>query len=146
MPDEALPIRQFRLGEAGIARVLGPLEASILDALWELTAASPTDVATIGQVCAHLGATANYKTVQTVMNRLVEKGVLLRATTGRAHDYRPSQTRAELDVQVTRSVVAQLLAEYGDVAITQFVEAVRDASPAQLAVLRRLMTPEEDPT
>ncbi len=144
MPEDVAPIHQFRLDEAGTARVVGPLEASILDALWDLTSASPTTVAIIGQVCAALGPTANYKTVQTVMNRLVEKGLLSRTLVRRTHVYRPVYTRAVLEGQVTRSVIAHLLAEYGDVAIAQFVAAVRDAPPEHLAALQRLMAKEED--
>ena len=87
MPDEDdATLRPFRLAGGNQIRVLGPLETSILDALWDLTAASPTLFVSIEQVRVHLDLTAHYKTVQTVMNRLMEKGVLVR--TGDLDDIR----------------------------------------------------------
>ena len=145
MPDEDDgTLRPFRLAGGNQIRVLGPLETSILDALWDLTAASPTLFVSIEQVRVHLDLTAHYKTVQTVMNRLMEKGVLVRTATQRAYGYRAALTRAEWEAQTTRSIITELLAQYGDRAIAQFVATVRDVDPAQLAMLQRLSNAEEE--
>ncbi len=134
-------IRAFRFDHTGIRRVLGSLEADVLEAVWGLTpgdAAGLVGWTTIGAVCQRLGPPAHYKTIQTVMNRLVEKQLLTRRQRLRAFEYRALVTRSELEVRVARSVVEGLVRDFGDVAIAQLVKAVSDIRPEQLEILERL--------
>ena len=134
-------IRVFRFDRLGIRRVLGSLEADVLEAVWGLTpgdAAGSVDWTTIGAVCQRLGPPAHYKTIQTVMNRLVEKQLLARRQRLRAFEYRALVTRSELEARVARSVVEGLVRDFGDVAIAQLVKVVSDIRPEQLEILERL--------
>jgi predicted transcriptional regulator len=134
-------LRAFRFDHSGIRRVLGSLEADVLEAVWFLTPDDEAGTAgwtTIGAVCQRLGPPAHYKTIQTVMNRLVEKQLLARRLRQRAFAYRARVTRQELEVQVTRSVVEGLVRDFGQVAIAQLVEAISELRPDQLALLERL--------
>ncbi len=134
-------VRTFHLDHTGLRRILGTLEADLLEAVWRLT--PTTDSAergwtTIGAVCEHLGAGYHYKTVQTVMNRLVEKQLLQRQQHGRAFEYRATMTRDELVAQVTRNVVSGLVRDFGDVAIAQLVQTLHEITPDHLALLEEL--------
>ena len=62
--------------------MFGELEAKVMDAVWSL------DEPTVQTVCDFLGPGHNYKTVMTVLNRLVEKGALTRQRQSRAFIYR----------------------------------------------------------
>ena len=84
---------------------LGALEARLMEALW----GSASELSVQG-VCDALGAGHNYKTVMTVLNRLVDKGLLRRELDGRAYRYRPSQTRP----QFLRSAANELVRGYID--------------------------------
>ncbi len=92
----------------------------------------------IGAVCQQLGPGAHYKTVQTVMNRLVEKRLLLRRERGRAYEYRACMTQAQLEAGVTRSIVEGIVRDFGDVAIAQLVKTMHNLRPDQLRLLERL--------
>ena len=95
-------------GSSGSRRArgaLGALESRLMDVLWG--AASELSVQ---GVCDALGPGHNYKTVMTVLNRLVEKGLLARELDGRAYRYRPSQSRP----QFLRSAAAELVRGYVD--------------------------------
>lgn len=126
-------IQAFKLDQRGLARVFGELEAQIMDAVWKI--GEPT----VGDVCDFLGEDYNYKTVMTVMNRLVDKRILSRHRVGRAYSYAPCESRDAFLAQVSLNVVEGLLEDFGDLAIAQFVSAVDRIDPAQLAELQELI-------
>ncbi|MCW5882569.1 MAG: BlaI/MecI/CopY family transcriptional regulator [Anaerolineae bacterium] len=125
-------IQSFKLDQRGLARVFGELEARIMDTVWEI------GPATVQDVCDRLGPEQNYKTVMTVMNRLVEKHFLLRERDTRAFVYSAAASRDAFVQDVSRHVVEGLVQDFGPAAIAQFL-AVMDASPDTLAALRRLI-------
>jgi predicted transcriptional regulator len=49
-----------------------------------------------------------YTTVLTVMNRLVDKGLLLQNKTGRAHLYRPAMSREAYAAQSAGQIIRSL--------------------------------------
>lgn len=104
-----------------------------MDAVWAL--GEPT----IGDVCERLGDNANYKTVMTVMNRLVAKRTLARRRAGRAFVYRALETREAFLERVSRTVAEGLLLDFGPLAVAQFVDAVDAVDPALLASLEQLV-------
>lgn len=129
------PISAFRLRERRLRRVLGDLEADVMEVLWRRGQASIREV--WDTVKGRRPITFN--TVMTVMNRLVEKG-LLRREDGRGHyRYRPRMDRETLLAHVSRDVVEALVEEFGDIAVAQFVAVLREADPEQLKTLRRLI-------
>jgi predicted transcriptional regulator len=137
-PGAGSAIRAFQLGGAGLRRILGALQADLIQSLWQITPGAedaPDGWATLGAVCRSLGPTYHYKTVQTVMNRMVEKGLLTRRKRGRAHEYRPLMTRDELVADVTREVVDGLIDNFGNVAIAQLVRTIQTISPAHRSLL-----------
>lgn len=145
----ASAIRAFQLDARGLARVLGSLEAELLECLWTLTtentSSSPGAWVTVHDVLRALGPGAHYKTVQTVLNRLVEKGLLARRDQNRPHTYHPTMTRDELLTSVTRTILQGLVSDFGDVALAQLVHAADAVTPEHRAVLEMLIrTPETD--
>src|SRR5579859_1277567 len=138
---EGSAVRAFQLDSTGMRRILGSLEADLLEAIWQLTPRPETEAAgwtTIGAVCDHLGPNFNYKTVQTVMNRMVEKGLLLRRRDARAHTYRAGMTHDALVAQVTHTIVSGLVHDFGDVAIAQLVNTLTAVGPEHLRLLEQL--------
>ncbi len=140
-PGQHTAIRAFQLDGSGVRRLLGSLEADLLEAVWRLTpgdASSEEGWITIAAVCASLIPTFHYKTSQTVMNRLVEKQLLVRRERQRAYEYRAALSREELITQVTRSVVGGLIHDFGDVAVAQLTQTLYETRPELLSQLERL--------
>ncbi len=121
-----MDIRRFDLDSKGLARVLGELEAKILETLWEF------QPATVKDVTDALGPGAHLKTTMTVMNRMVEKGLLRRQRRGRAFYYEASADRDTFMAQVARQVMAGLLADFRLPTLTHLVDS---ADPEFLAEL-----------
>ncbi|HEY4721170.1 MAG TPA: BlaI/MecI/CopY family transcriptional regulator [Anaerolineae bacterium] len=126
-------IHAFRLNQHGLARLFGDLEAKIMNAVWAL------EEPTVQDVVKRLGKRANYKTVMTVMNRLVEKGFLERRKVSRAFVYLPRLTREALMERLSRQVLDGLLADFGPTVVAQFVEAIEETDRARLAELAKLV-------
>ncbi len=73
----------------GVAIFLGPTEARLMELAWTKPSL------TVKSALFHLGpdTTPAYTTVMTVLNRLVEKGLLLRTRDGRNFVYRAAIDR-----------------------------------------------------
>lgn len=75
-------VTRKRDGEPAIE---GELQTQIMAAVWKLGEATVEDVRTEQPA----GKRSAYNTVQTVMNRLVERGLLTRERQGNAYRYKP---------------------------------------------------------
>ena len=91
-----------RLREEGLAKVLGELEAQVLDSMWECKEGS---VRCIRDYLAQMGNDLSFNAIMTIMNRLVDKGVLCKESKGGVYTYRPCQSRESF----TENVAGQLL-------------------------------------
>ncbi|MCH8199723.1 MAG: BlaI/MecI/CopY family transcriptional regulator, partial [Chloroflexi bacterium] len=103
---------------------LGALETRLMEALW----GSASELSVQG-VSDALGPGHNYKTVMTVLNRLVEKGLLMRELDGRAYRYRPSQSRPQFLRSTADELVRGYLDAYGPEAAAHLASAA-GAAPA----------------
>ena len=129
-----MEIHRFNLEGSGLTRVLGELEARIMGAIWLLGA--PTG----NELCTRLGPGAHYKTILTVANRLVEKGMLVREPTGqRAFRYRATESREVFLGRVAASVASGLVGDFGRHALAQLVLAADEVDPTYLDELERLV-------
>jgi predicted transcriptional regulator len=112
-------------------RRLGPLEAEVMERLWE--AGGPLSVRQLLERLNHgRRPQLAYTTVMTVMSRLAEKGALVRRRDGRGYVY--DATADDLAGLAVRGV----LRDFGDAAVAHFVEEAK-ADPKTLARLRRLL-------
>ncbi len=114
-------------------RVLGTLEAPLMDILW-----GTPDRLSVQDVCARLDGGHNYKTVMTVLNRLVDKELLLRELDGRAYRYRPLLDREEFLRSVADGLVRSYEDAYGAEGRPYLREAVNGGEhPPRRVLLRR---------
>ena len=73
------------------ARLAGPLQHEVMRTVWRLRAG------TVDEIRASLppANTSAYTTIQTVLNRLADRGLLERELVGRHYRYRPRVSEAE---------------------------------------------------
>ncbi len=105
------------------SRVLGSLETQLMDVLWKSQAEL-----SVQEVCDALGPGHNYKTVMTVLNRLVDKELLARQLDGRAYRYRPQQPRTDFLRLAADELVHVYLDTFGEEAAVQLTGAVDAAA------------------
>jgi predicted transcriptional regulator len=123
----------------GEQRYLGELQARIMDVAWARGRVTVRDTL---DLLGHDRAIA-YTTVMTVMTRLADEGVLVRELVGKGYIYRPACTREEFRAGISGSIVNDLVADFGEVALSEFVDALEQADPVRLERLRRLLDERE---
>ncbi len=125
-----------------VEKLLGELEARVMGVLWEGGATTVRDV--LAAVNQKRQRPVAYTTVMTVMSRLADKGLLRRRLVGKTHHYEPAQSREQFLRESSREVVSALVADFGEVAIVQFLEQIELLDPARIERLRRLARGEDD--
>ncbi len=118
--------RQF-----GPEHLLGELEAVIMQIIWRRGEVTVREVWTELQPTRPLA----YTTVMTVMSRLVPKGVLTVRKQGKAYYYRATVQPDEFMAQRAHAAVRDVLGNFGDLAITQFLREIDAVDPQRLAAL-----------
>lgn len=94
--------RRATRGASATRRAAGQLESEVLAALW----AAPTAL-TAGGVQLVLGDGLAYNTVQTILVRLLDKGLVDRVGAGRAHAYSPTKPAEDLVAERMNALLAQ---------------------------------------
>ncbi|WP_342046250.1 BlaI/MecI/CopY family transcriptional regulator [Bacillus sp. OTU530] len=115
-------IKNFKYDEVGLSRFFGPLEAKIMELLWNADELSIKDV----QQRLEQDKPVNFNTVMTVMNRLVEKGILKKRLQGRLSLFRPVQSKDRFIEEQSKKITENLLDEFGGVVITHMLDALKD--------------------
>jgi predicted transcriptional regulator len=119
------------VGTPEVGKVLGPLEAEVMQVLWASDAALSVR-AVLDELNRDRSSALAYTTVMTVLVRLAEKGIVLRERNGRGFDYQP--TLPDAAAIAVRNVVR----DFGEAAVAGFVDEAR-ADPALLRRLRKLL-------
>ncbi|MBB4825262.1 putative transcriptional regulator [Sporosarcina luteola] len=128
-----LRVRNFKLNESGLTRFFGPLEAKIMDILWN---AEELTIREVQQVLNREKMT-NFNTVMTVMNRLVEKKILQKRTVGRSSLYKPVQSRMQFLNSQSKEMTNELMDEFGNVVVSHMLDALEEADNELVAKLER---------
>jgi predicted transcriptional regulator len=139
VPTSAL--RPKTVAASGEHRYLGELQAEIMEIAWARDRVAVRDVLTV----LHIKRTIAYTTVMTVMTRLAEQGILSRERVGKADYYRPACTREQLRARISGNIVNSLVADFGDVALSQFLDVLGRVDAESLARLVALAQGENPP-
>ncbi|MBV9790408.1 MAG: BlaI/MecI/CopY family transcriptional regulator [Chloroflexi bacterium] len=118
---------------------LGELETAIMQIVWQRGEVTVREV----QAALKPSRELAYTTVMTVMSRLVPKGILNVRRQGKADYYRATGTRDDVHNQQAQRAVQNVLAHFGDAAITQFVREIKELDPERLTALRNLLDAEQ---
>ena len=115
---------------------LHELEAEVMEELWSQGEATVRTV--MDALNKRTRKKRAYTTYMTIMARLHKKGVLDRRREGKTDFYSPSQSREEYMAVRARAEVEELVAHYGDVALSNFAQQMADLDPARRRALQRL--------
>lgn len=135
MPRRWLPYnRMTQSGDDRLHELLGELEAEVMERMWQRKEATVRDIATELQEKRPVA----YTTVMTVMGHLTDKGLLTRSPLDKkTHIYRVALTQDEFLARSSQQMVDTLVADFGDLALAQFLEAVEQVEPDRLKLLMK---------
>lgn len=111
--------------------IQGELQAQVMAALWRVEAG------TVEQVREALPARYRgaYNTVQTVLNRLVDRGLLERRREGRGFVYRPKLTEADYLSGTIRRTLAGASSGARQAALASIIGGLRPEELAEIEAL-----------
>ncbi len=126
-------ISEFRPSKRGVGKVLGSLEADIMEIIWRKGRVSVRDV----YETLRLEREIAYTTVMTIMGRLVEKKILAKEREGTFFIYTPTASREEFTTSIVREVVDGLLEEFAEPALAYFIKHSKRKDTEQLDELEK---------
>ena len=121
------------MNENGLNRFFGPLEAKIMEILWNNEEMTIKDV----QRVLEQEKMTNFNTVMTVMNRLVEKGILQKRSEGRSSLYKPVQSRIDFLNAQSKEMTHELMDEFGNVVVSHMLDALEEVDEDLVAKLEQ---------
>ena len=136
----------FRLRQPGLRKLMGDLEAAIMEVVWSFDAGARVTVREVYEALLAQRKIA-YTSVMTVMGNLAKKGVLVVEKEGTAYLYRAPLTQAEYTAQAVGSIVSELVSDFADPALAHFSKAIAGAGLSAEALERlraRVDAHEED--
>ncbi len=118
---------------------LAPAEWEVMKVLWDHGELAARDV--FSRLPKKHGWA--YKTVKTLLSRLVAKGALAYDQVGNSYLYRPAVTRQKMTRQEVRSVFRRLISEASSPVLAQFIEEA-DLTDEEIKQLKRLLDEKRD--
>jgi predicted transcriptional regulator len=128
-----MKIQNFKFNERGLNRFFGPLESKIMNILWD---GSELTIKNVQQKLEQEKA-VNFNTVMTVMNRLVDKGVLQKRTEGRSSLYRPILSKDQFFETQSKELTYELIEEFGSLAVSQMLDVLEEVDQDLLEKLEQ---------
>jgi predicted transcriptional regulator len=128
-------------GQNKLGHVLGELEIEVMNSVW-----ASSEAVSVRDVVDQLNSRRKvaYTTVMTIMSRLVAKGILKQTQVGKAFVYEAVYSKDTFLAKVTKQIVKNLVANFGDVAIAHFANEVEKIPANKRQKLLEILKNKED--
>ncbi|PIR61960.1 MAG: hypothetical protein COU66_01030 [Candidatus Pacebacteria bacterium CG10_big_fil_rev_8_21_14_0_10_44_11] len=103
---------------------LGPLEQEVMKYVWQKKTCTARDIVK----CLSQDRKISYNTIQTIMTRLVDKGLLNRKLKGKTHVYKPRVKQNSVLSSLMNQVMGNFTNQFGEEALIAFVDGLDDIS------------------
>lgn len=129
-----MKMNKFNYQGRGLERFFGPLEAKVMDVIW-----SRLKAVTIKEVNAKISEDKpmSFNTIMTVMNRLVDKGILQKKLQGKSYVYSPVLTKEQFLEEQSKELSYDLVKEFGSRAVAHMIDAMEQVDPDLLDQLEK---------
>ena len=117
-------------------KVLGELESEMMEVIWQ--SPNPVRVRNITEILQKKRKIA-YTTVMTIMNRLVDKGLLSRKQDGRAYLYKSAESKDKFLTRASRLIIKNFISSFGDTAVAHFVNELEKVPIKRRAKLIKIL-------
>ncbi|MFK3960861.1 BlaI/MecI/CopY family transcriptional regulator [Guptibacillus hwajinpoensis] len=128
-----MKIHQFKTNETGLNRFFGSLEAKVMDILFEGPEMTIKDV----KQKLDQEKSTNFNTVMTVMNRLVDKGILVKRMEKRTSMFKPLLSKEGFLQTQSKELTQDLMDEFGPLAVNHMLDALDEADPVLIEKLEQ---------
>ncbi len=126
----------FNLRKEGLKKVLGELEAAVLERIWGRENVAVRDVFNELQQERDIA----YTTVMTTMDRLWRKGLLSRIRDKNAYLYSPVYSKKRLIQNCINQVLDSILPDITEPSLAHFISNLEKLNPALISELKKLLS------
>lgn len=130
-------LKNLKLDQDGLSKVLGFLEAEVMDAVWSGGEMSVRGVRE--ELKRRKKKAYSFNTIMTVMNRLVDKKLLSKRSVDGSFAYRAAVEKDSFLREVTKSVVSAIVRDGSLFQVAGFVEAIKECDEDDLRALKRMI-------
>ena len=124
--------KTINLNGKGLAKVLGELEAKIMELLW---AEKLLTVRQARDILAKKHKELSFNAIMTIMNRLVDKELLTKVDNQGVYVYRPKISQKEFEKSMTKNIFTSLLKDPSFFGAAGFAELASDLDKKTLDYL-----------
>jgi len=114
---------------------LGDLEKKVMDIVWEKKKCTTRDVVQNLKTNRHLA----YTTVATILQRLWNKGLVIRKENKTGYIYSPKVSKEKYSKSIAQSFLKSFINSYGDTAIASFVDSIEKLPNAKRNYFLKLL-------
>lgn len=134
-------IKRFNPQNIGLAKVLGKLEADIMELIWQ------QEISTVREVCDQLSKIRkrgfSFNTIMTIMNRLVQKGLLEKRQGDNCYEYKSKLNKKEFLDNISDNVIKDLMRDFKPYVLAHFAENLDQDDLEELIKLRKRYSEEK---
>ncbi len=116
-------------------RILGNLEKEVMTVMWSNKELSVREVVNTLNERRSIA----YTTAMTIMNRLVDKGILKRKLVNSAYVYKAKVKKVTFVSQAIHAMLATTVDSFGDEALAYFVKEIEEIDPQKRKKLLELL-------
>ena len=127
-------LKGFKFQNKGIAKVLGELEAEVMEHIWEQKSSTVREIC--DQLCRTRKKGISFNTIMTVMNRLVQKGLLAKQQGMNCYEYKPRLTKEEFLDNISNDIMKGLMKDFRPYVLAHFAENLGSDDLDELMKLR----------
>ena len=98
--------KNIRLDEQGMEKFLGELEAKIMECVWQN---SRVTVREVRDTLASRAKDISFNAIMTIMNRLVEKGLLKKGQRQGIYSYEPLMSKQKFSRVMAKDIISSVL-------------------------------------
>ena len=129
---------EYRISEEKLESVLGPLEAHVMETIWEMK--KPVSVRAVYEKLRKKRKIA-YTTVMSTMDTLFKKGLLNRKITkgkgGLLYVYWPKLSKEEVERSIVKHVIDSLFRNFGN-SVTSYLMEIATSDKEKIKAFKKL--------
>ena len=129
---------EYRISEEKLESVLGPLEAHVMETIWEMK--KPVSVRAVYEKLRRERKIA-YTTVMSTMDTLFKKGLLNRKITkgkgGLLYVYWPKLSKEEVERSIVKHVIDSLFRNFGN-SVTSYLMEIAASDKEKIKAFKKL--------
>lgn len=111
---------------------LGPLEQQVMNCVWKKDSCTTREIV---ECLNNKEKPIAYNTIQTIMSRLTEKGLLRRTLVGKTHVYKATFKKKNILQTIISQKMSGFVNEFGEEALIAFVDGIEDITDETRAKL-----------